>query len=70
MAGAGIEVTTWMPEHGHGSPEDVIVTDEGEGHYRFSNLVLHMKGLWEITVEVTAPGSETTDEIVFRFCVE
>jgi hypothetical protein len=70
MAGAGVTVTTWMPEHGHGSPQDPGEVEEGGGRYRVENLNLHMSGLWEITIAVTLPVGGTTDEVVFRFCVE
>lgn len=50
VAGATVEVTPYMPHHGHGSTESSVVTHEGAGLYRAFPVTLQMPGMWEITV--------------------
>lgn len=50
VSGARVTVESWMPAHGHGSPDDAIVTETSPGHYRAAPVTLHMPGTWEITV--------------------
>jgi hypothetical protein len=64
-----LRVTTWMPDHGHGSNVDPVVSFAEDGQLRIDGLNLHMAGYWEITVGITM-AEEQADEIVFAVCVE
>lgn len=57
LAGAAVTVESWMPAHGHGSPDEAVVTETSPGHYRAAPVTLHMPGTWEITVRAEA-GAE------------
>jgi hypothetical protein len=41
-----------MPAHGHGMNYRPKVTEIAPGHYRFTGLMLHMPGRWQITVDL------------------
>lgn len=69
VSGATITVTPFMPDHGHGTPIDVVVTpDDGDGRYGVGPVNLWMPGLWEVTVD--AQSSAGDDSAVFAFCIE
>lgn len=66
---AAIEVTPWMPDHGHGTTADVVVTAEGsDGNYELDPVNLWMPGLWEIRMRIEVDA--TVDNVVFAFCIE
>jgi hypothetical protein len=65
---AAIEVTGWMPEHGHGLNAAVTVTELDQGSYRLDPIRLVMPSLWQITISVTPSGGET-GSVMFAFCV-
>jgi hypothetical protein len=67
-AGVAIAVQPFMPDHGHGTPVEVVVSELDGGRYRLEPLELWMPGLWEVRLELT--GIEPTDRIVFRVCIE
>ena len=67
--GAAIEVKPWMPDHGHGTPVKIEITDMGEGQYMLDPLNLFMAGLWEVHLDVTLEDG-TNEELVFHACVE
>lgn len=68
--GATIQVTPFMPEHGHGSSIDVIVTPKGSGgKYTLEPINLSMPGVWEITIDITT-ATGTSDSLKFAFCIE
>ena len=75
MAGAGmsdlaIAATPFMPDHQHGSTVRTEVTEGAiPGEYVLSPVNLFMPGLWEVTLEMTAPDG-TEDEVMFPFCVD
>jgi hypothetical protein len=69
IEGAAVSVSTLMPDHGHGSPVQTVVTDEGGGDYRLDPVNLFMPGLWDVTIAVQPPGGEQ-DSVTFTFCVE
>lgn len=69
MAGAEISVRPWMPDHGHGTPVEIGITDMGDGEYMLDPLNLFMAGLWEIHVTATLEDG-TEEEVVFHACVE
>jgi hypothetical protein len=65
-----IAATPFMPDHQHGTTVKTTVT-EGDvpGEYVLEPVNLHMPGLWEVTLAMTAKDG-TDDEVVFRFCVD
>lgn len=46
----GVDAT--MPAHGHGMNYRPKAVEVAPGHYRFSGLMLHMPGRWQITVDL------------------
>lgn len=68
--GATLTVVPFMPDHGHGSAVAPVVTALGaDGKYTVDKLYLAMSGLWEIRVNVTAPGAAPSD-VTFAFCLD
>jgi hypothetical protein len=67
VAGGSLSVTPFMPDHAHGSPIQVVVTDKGGGAYELSPVNLWMPGLWQTTIEATSASG--TDVAVFAFCI-
>ena len=67
VAGAQLMVTPFMPDHAHGTPIQVAITDKGSGMYTLSPVNLWMPGLWETTIQATSGSS--SDQAVFRFCI-
>lgn len=67
VSGAAMSVTPFMPDHEHGSGEDVIVTPmPSAGQYKLEPVNLWMPGLWEVTMQVSGAQS---DRVVFKFCL-
>ena len=63
-----ILATPWMPDHGHGTPIEVVVAaTENPGEYSLSPVNLFMAGLWQVTLEIDGEGGQ--DSIMFAFCV-
>lgn len=70
LEGLTLEVTPNMPDHGHGTPVEAVVTAGAEaGQYEAGPVNLWMPGLWEVTVSVS-DGADVNDEVVFSFCIE
>lgn len=68
MAGGTLTVTPFMPDHQHGTPIEVMVTEmPTAGQYQLSPVNMWMPGLWETTI--TATAGTTTDSAVYRFCI-
>ncbi len=65
--GAAVSVTPWMPDHGHGIADDVIVEELGMGEYAAS-WVYSMSGYWELTITIDADNGE--DEVIVGYEVE
>jgi len=63
-----VTVTPFMPDHGHGTPIESVISDEGGGAYRADPVNMGMRGVWEITVE--AENDTESDSAMFVFCVE
>lgn len=57
-----IDVDASMPAHRHGSNLTPAIRQVGEGDYRITGLLLHMKGEWKIRLTLTA--GTTVDEVV------
>ncbi len=66
--GATIDVKPTMPDHGHGSPTRTTVTPRGGGQYALDGINLSMRGVWLITLDVTA--GPVTDTATYTFCVD
>jgi len=68
LTGASMTVTPFMPDHGHGTPIKVNVTETATaGQYQLSPINLWMPGYWETTVK--ASDSSSSDTAVFKFCI-
>jgi hypothetical protein len=62
-------VIPMMPDHGHGTPINAVVTaTETPGRYEVTPVNLFMAGYWEITFDLTVAGQ--ADALMFGFCVE
>jgi hypothetical protein len=57
-----VEVSAFMPAHGHGAPQGRIVT-VAVGEFRVEDVVLSMSGLWEVTADVRV--GESVDQLEF-----
>lgn len=65
-----LAMTPYMPSHGHGAGIDVEIDPmPTAGEFKFSNINLHMPGIWEVTVEVEAEGSPNYDKVKFIPCI-
>ncbi len=65
-----IEVSTFMPDHQHGSSIAAQVeATEVTGEFVISPVNLFMPGLWEVTLDLRQ-GDGLEDAVVFRFCVD
>jgi hypothetical protein len=67
VAGMSLSVTPFMPDHQHGTPIQVGITDKGGGTYELSPVNLWMPGLWQTTIQ--ASGGSASDQAVFSFCI-
>jgi hypothetical protein len=68
QAGCSVEVEPFMPAHGHGANQPVVVSDLGDGSYELTPLNLFMRGLWTVDISVNCAG--LTDVIRFEVWVE
>jgi hypothetical protein len=68
VPGLAVDVSLNMPDHGHGTPVPVEITDEGDGVYVADPLNMWMPGLWD--VKITADDGAADDDVTFRFCVQ
>jgi YtkA-like protein len=67
VTNATIDVTPFMPAHQHGAGKAVqVMPMPTAGQYQLAPVNLWMPGVWETTINVTAP---TADHVVFRFCI-
>ncbi|MEM1007390.1 MAG: FixH family protein [Myxococcota bacterium] len=53
---AKIQVIPDMPQHGHGSSEQSIVTPMGDGEYKVFPVTFQMPGAWQIRIQVNVQG--------------
>jgi hypothetical protein len=73
MDGATLDVSSYMPAHGHYSPIVPTMANGGitatgtAGQYKISPVNLWMPGLWQTTITVS--NSTPADRAVFAFCV-
>ncbi len=66
VLGAQLSVSSWMPEHGHPSVKQTLVTELGEGRYELNPIYLQMPGIWEVTLSI---ASETEDPVNVLYIV-
>lgn len=60
--------TPYMPDHGHGTPIPVKITETTTpGQYELNPVNMWMPGLWQTTIQ--AVQGSTTDQAVFSFCI-
>ena len=64
LEGAQIEITPWMPEHGHGALWPPTVVEKGKGLYR-AVIPLTMAGHWELRIRIQK--GDRQDSTVFDF---
>ncbi len=50
---AQIAIIPWMPDHGHGTDREPIITPMGNGVYEVDDVVYTMPGLWHLNVEIS-----------------
>jgi hypothetical protein len=65
---ATLDVTPYMPKHGHGSSVKAVIMPLGDGRYQLNPVNFSMAGTWEVTIDVTLPGG-ATDKTKFTMCI-
>ncbi len=60
IEGATLEVIPWMTIHGHGSPKNAIVKEQGGGKYDVENVYFTMEGDWDLLINITKNGIKDT----------
>lgn len=64
VEGAKMEITPWMPEHGHGAAWPPTITEKGKGLYG-AVIPIMMSGHWQLKVLIRKGDIE--DGTVFDF---
>lgn len=64
-AAKDIQITTLMPDHGHGSPKTPVLTANPDGTYAVNDLFFFMAGVWEIIFSTNGQEPAT-----FTICVQ
>ena len=65
---ASMSVTAFMPDHGHGTPVSVGVTENKPGEYELGPVNTFMPGLWQISLVLTRAAA--SERFEFNVCVE
>lgn len=67
-----MEVTPFMPDHGHGTAVAVEVSEVAPGSYEWSPINLRMPGYWLVTATLAeeSGSSEDADLVQLGLCVE
>ena len=65
---ASLEVTAWMPDHGHGMNQEPTVTANGDGSFVAAGMLLHMTGAWDVYADVTVAGETESATLAIRCC--
>jgi hypothetical protein len=68
VEGATVNVTPFMPDHGHGTSAKPVVTAQPGGIYSASPVYLFMPGVWRVSVSVKI--GDITEVVSFYFCIE
>ena len=64
-----LEISPFMPDHGHGSNTVPKIKTEANGTFTVDDIDLFMPGLWEIRVRVKDSEESILDTVFFNFCV-
>jgi hypothetical protein len=67
VTGAVLQISSYMPDHGHYAPTAVAV-EQGGGVYQVDDLVLPMPGLYAITLSL-ALTSGAKESVVLSLCM-
>ena len=77
---ADLSITPWMPDHGHGSPNQAtaLIRAAEPGAWDLQDLDLFMPGYWEVHFDVELPNTDEgetggellTERITYGFCVD
>jgi hypothetical protein len=51
-----VDVSAFMPDHGHGMTTKPIVKRIQDGRFEASGLLLHMPGFWELYIDISRAG--------------
>lgn len=65
VTGAFLQVTGYMPAHGHGMVQLPQAVELGEGSYRVDGMLLHMRGSWQVRFSVVA--DRTVETVSYEF---
>lgn len=69
--GMSVAVRPFMPDHGHGTPIDAVVTAGATtGEWVLSPVNLWMPGYWEVTLDLDDGGGGAVDGVTFKFCID
>lgn len=68
VTGSVIEISSFMPDHGHASSVKASSTEQPDHSYVIEPLYLFMPGLWQITLKATT--GTVVDSAVFTFCIQ
>ncbi|MFT7464828.1 MAG: hypothetical protein ACI9EF_003188 [Pseudohongiellaceae bacterium] len=60
VPGAQLQVTGFMPAHGHGMVQLPQCSEIGDGRYQVDGMLLHMRGSWQVRFTVVALGTVDT----------
>jgi len=64
---ASITISGGMPAHNHGLPTNPQVTENlGDGRYRVEGLRFHMRGDWELVLDISSGDQSDSVRIAFR----
>lgn len=62
VPGAELFVRGWMPDHGHGMLHQPRTVDGGDGSYRVTGMLLHMRGHWQVFFDIVRDGQADVAE--------
>lgn len=62
VPGVELYVRGWMPDHAHGMLHVPRTVDQGDGSYRVSGMLLHMRGHWQLFFDLVRDGSADVAE--------
>lgn len=64
LSGIELFVHAWMPDHRHGMLRRPVATEVEEGVFRVRGTLFHMRGYWQLFVDVVENGE--LDRVQFR----
>ena len=60
---SGVDIASFMPDHGHGSSVKPTLTAQPDGTWKIENLYFFMPGVWRITI------TSGPDSVEYFFCI-